>query len=346
MRAVAVLFLICLALLQNLSPTGGKSPKHKQEQSPRTLQPSTVGQRGTEEAPLVVKQIPTPKTQEESAQETKDRQEKASNDRNLVIATFILAVIAAFQLFVFGYQAIQLRRTVEAAGEQIKDMKRAVAEASRSAAAMEEVSKHIETSVKTAAQQSESMKESVKEATRLASAMEVVSKEITISSKAAIDSVAALRERTAQQMRAYLTILVGSASFQERDKNIRFEARPLLINCGHTPAHKVAYKAKAAILPVPLPADFDFPLPGEFIGSSILGPQQTNILAAVIDGFVPDGEVADIKTGQQRALYIWGLVYYRDIFDTEQATKFCQVVFWTSETSIFGTYISRHNEAT
>src|SRR2546425_7951700 len=170
MRVAAVLFLICLAPSQNPSLSGREAHQQKQEQSPRTQQPTTTNQRGTEEAPLIVKEIPTAKTREESAQEAKDRQEKASNDRNLVIASYILAAIAAFQLFVFGYQAIQLRRTVEAAGEQLKDMKRAIAEASRSAAAMEEVSKHIETSIKTAAQQSESMKESVKEAARLASA--------------------------------------------------------------------------------------------------------------------------------------------------------------------------------
>lgn len=82
------------------------------------------------------------------------------------------------------------------------------------------------------------------------------------------------------------------------------------------------------------------------MGSSILGPQQNNVLAAVVDAFVPDAEVADIKTGQTRALYVWGLVSYRDVFDIEQTTKFCQVIFWTTDTNIFGTYISRHNEAT
>jgi hypothetical protein len=243
----------------------------------------------------------------------------------LVIATFILAIVGAFQLFVFGYQAIQLRRTVEAGGEQVKDMKRSITEASRSAAAMEE---------------------SVKESARLASAMEVVSREITISSKAAIDSVVALRERTAQQMRAYLTIMVGSACFQERSKNLKFEGRPLLVNCGHTPAHEVAYKAKAAILPVPLPDDFDFQLPENFIGSSVLGPQQTNVLGATVDDFSPDTEVADIKSGQDRALYVWGLVTYKGIFNDEQTTKFCQLIYWLSDTNIFGVYTSRHNQAT
>lgn len=52
-----------------------------------------------------MKIVPTSKTEEETRRESEDRKEKLANDRNLVIATYILGLIALFQLFVFGYQA-------------------------------------------------------------------------------------------------------------------------------------------------------------------------------------------------------------------------------------------------
>jgi hypothetical protein len=344
-RTILALAIVVSVALQTPSPRRGETRQQRQEQSPRIQQPTSANQRGTEDAPLIVKEIPIAKTQEESAQEAKDRQKKASNDRNLVIATYILAGIAALQLFVFGYQAIQLKRTVKAAGEQVKDMKRAIAEASRSAAAMEEVSKHIEISLETAAQQSESMKESVKEAARLASAMEMVSKEMSLSSKAAMESVVALRERTAQQMRAYLCVIVGGGDYQDRAKNYKFASRPMLINAGHTPAHKVSYKAKAAILPVPLPEDFAFPLTEVSIGAALVGPQQNATLGGIVDDFCDDKEVEDVKIGKGKALYIWGIVDYEDVFGESHFTKFCQSTHFGPDGKVFGFFLPKHNEA-
>jgi len=210
---------------------------------------------------------------------------------------------------------------------------------------MEEVAKHIETSIETTVQQSESMKESVREAGRLASAMEVVSKEIAVSSKAATESVVALRERTAQQMRAYLCVVIGGGIFQDRPNNLKFEAKPRLINAGHTPAHKVSYKAKAAIMPVPLPNDFTFPLPDEAVGSSLLGAQQIAFLSGVVDDYCNDGEVEDIKAGKDKTLVIWGIVNYEDVFGESHFTRFCQTTNWTKDNTVTGFYIDRHNDA-
>ena len=79
--------------------------------------------------PIVVNVLPTPKTQQESAQEAQDRKDKTENDRkltkltgDLVNATYVLAGIGVLQLIVFGYQAIQLTRTVNSAGEQSRAM--------------------------------------------------------------------------------------------------------------------------------------------------------------------------------------------------------------------------------
>lgn len=119
--------------------------------------------------------------------------------------------------------------------------------------------------------QSKSMEKSVAEAARLAGAMERVAGDIAVSSKAAVDSVAALRERTAQQMRAYVTVNIGSAVYQERSKGLRFEGKPLLINTGHTPAKNVSFRASAAILEAPLADDFTFPITTEIQSTATLG---------------------------------------------------------------------------
>src|SRR5258708_756447 len=60
-------------------------------------------------------------------------------------------------------------------------------------------------------------------------------------------------------MRSYLCVNICTGVYQERAKDLRFEAKPMLLNTGYTPAHNVTYKAKADILPFPLPKDFNLP---------------------------------------------------------------------------------------
>ncbi len=338
---------------QTISPHRAVVSQTQQDQAQSAKQQPTPNQRGTEESPLFIREIPTPKTKEDAAQESKDRAEKTANDRKLVeftrwlvIATLILGAVGLLQLFVFGLQSYYLRKTVNAAGEQSEAMERAIREANRSASAIEEVAKHIGTSAKTAVEQSKSMEQSVAEATRLASAMDAVAKEIAVSARAATESVVALRERTAQQMRAYLAVVVGAAIYQERGKGLKFEGKPLLINTGHTPANNVSYRASAAILPVPMPDDFSFPLSGKVTGAAMLGPQQSANLSAVVNDFCDDTEVEAIKACNGRALYVWGIVTYEDIFGENRQTRFCQCLTWLNDGKVFGFYTPGHNDAT
>lgn len=117
--------------------------QQQDKKSQGTQQGTQTDQRGTASAPLIVEVRPAPKTDEESAQAKKDREEKAANDRNLVKLTAILALVGALQLFVFGYQAYKLRQTVKAAGEQAEAMERHIDEAARSATAMERIANTI-----------------------------------------------------------------------------------------------------------------------------------------------------------------------------------------------------------
>jgi hypothetical protein len=177
--------------------------------------------------------------------------------------------------------------------------------------------------------------------------MEHVAEGIAVSANAAQQSVATLRERTAMQMRAYVSVVVGAAIFQDRDRQLRFEAKPVMVNNGNTPAHNVGFWAGSAILPVPLPDNFDFPLTGERRGAAPLGPHQTFIMSAVVPEYVNDAEIEPIKRGNGRALAVWGMVTYRDVFGEERETRFGQIITWLRDDSnITGHYTEQHNDAT
>jgi len=277
-----------LALPQQNQKT--KAPQHS----------SQTDQRGSQDSPLVVKVIPPAKTKEETEQETKDRNDKATNDRNLVKGTYILAGIGLLEFVVFGYQAIQLRKTVQSAAKQSEAMERYIAEAERSATAMETISNVIEDGNKAV-------------------------------------------------MRAYLTVLIGDALWQERrvgQDDLKFEAKPNIVNTGSTPARKLRIRIRADILPIPIPATFDFPLPpaddSYFAGS--IGAHQTSSTGSVINYFVPDAEVASIKEGMTKALCVWGNITYEDIFGNPHYTKFGQWLTWLPSNQLFGYYTPNQND--
>ena len=106
------------------------------------------------------------------------------------------------------------------------------------------------------------------------------------------------------------------------------------------------HKTRAAILSIPLPEDFSFPLPDRFVGGASLGPQQHFVLTALVDDFSDDADVFAIKTGIDRALYVWGIVNYKDAFGEDRVTTFCQILTWLPNNQISGYFLDRHNEAT
>jgi hypothetical protein len=140
-----IVSVFLFACLQDPTPAPTKTSKPKQAQSAGSQQPANSDQRGTEQSPFVVKTLEPTKSQREAEQEAKDRQQKTTNDRWVVILTGVLALIALGQLGVYLYQAIKLRQTVKAAGEQSQAMERHIGEAARSATAMETIASKIET---------------------------------------------------------------------------------------------------------------------------------------------------------------------------------------------------------
>jgi hypothetical protein len=197
-----------------------------------------------------------------------------------------------------------------------------------------------------AAEQSRDAKASIAEAARAAIAMENVSEQVAVSARAAQDSVNALKERTAAQMRAYLSVIIGIGIYQERDKDTKFEGKPVIINAGFTPAYNVRHWAKAAILAMPVPLDFPFPIGIFPEAGSLIGAQQNSMMSAITDDYVADDQIEDIKKGKGRALHIWGTVSYVDIFGEPHETEFCQCLTWLPNGTIYGIFLPHRNKAT
>ncbi|KAF0174546.1 MAG: hypothetical protein FD124_2636 [Alphaproteobacteria bacterium] len=197
---------------------------------------------------------------------------------------------------------------------------------------------------------------SLAEATRVASAMEAVAKSMQVSAENVSRSVATTEQIAAMQRsfgetqtRAYLSVMIGDAIYQERDKNLRFEVSPLLRNTGMTFARNVRWRIRADILPFPLPDGHKFPLPPKRAGSSLIAPQSNSTIGSTVEGFVPDEEVDGIKRAYGgRGLYVWGMVEYDDIFQRHHRVVFCQHIAWRGpdgDERVWGWYMPRHNKA-
>lgn len=165
-------------------------------------------------------------------------------------------------------------------------------------------------------------------------------------------SVEAGRDTSKRQLRAYLAVIIGGAIHQERREkpksDLMFEASPLLVNTGQTPAHKIRFKARAAIYPIPLPKDLNLPETGDAgIGETVLGVGQNGSMSAMVEGFCQDDEVEAIKGGSgAKGLYVWGIVHYEDVFGESHYTRFCQHIYWDGLNNIRGHYIPGRNEST
>jgi hypothetical protein len=103
---------------QHPSPSVPKIASPQQAKPQETNRDTPTNERGTVGAPLVVKILPSADAEIKAKQDREDREDKAAAEWGLVILTGVLAVIGALQLFVFGWQGIQLKRTVDLGREE------------------------------------------------------------------------------------------------------------------------------------------------------------------------------------------------------------------------------------
>jgi hypothetical protein len=283
----------------------GKSQSQPRNNTNGTQKVPSNDLRGTDNSPIVVKVLPTPKTNEETAQEEQTRKDQSDANWWMVRLTAFIGFIALIQTVVFGIQALRLKQTVikmeEIAKGQTSDMKASIGEATRAAAAMEGIAKSMDANA-------QSMKVSVG-----------ISREIA-------DRQKLVTELTG---RAYLSATLNTAIFQ--DEHHVFEASAVLTNRGSTPAYDVTFRSTVGILPYPIPDNFDFPLPDETIGPSVslIAPGLTKLLFRRLSERVPDNEVPTIKnlTGQH-CFVLWGTANYRDAFKEPRYLKFAFMLRW------------------
>src|ERR1700730_15667438 len=137
--AIAVLFVIDGAQSQR-HPKQGSQPvpvqgQYEPQSKPQQPQQAPASdQRGTEQAPFVVKMIPAPASHEDTpGEEAKRYEEKAELDRKMVkfngdVAnyTLILAIVAVFQFLALFVQAVFLAKTFKVARTALRDLERAL----------------------------------------------------------------------------------------------------------------------------------------------------------------------------------------------------------------------------
>jgi hypothetical protein len=154
------------------------------------------------------------------------------------------------------------------------------------------------------------------------------------------------------ELRAYLGVTINTGCYQEREKQIRFEGTPALVNNGKTPAHKVRYRSKAAVLREPIPPNYFFTPEREEIGEYVVGTNNSFTLHIVVDDYFDQLDVPAIMEGNGRALYYWGIVTYEDVFGDVHDTEFCHRIYFypnldsPGKFKVNGTYLAGKNKAT
>jgi hypothetical protein len=159
------------------------------------------------------------------------------------------------------------------------------------------------------------------------------------------------RRSSERQLRAYLSVVVGAGIYQERLKGLRFEARPIILNNGATPAYKVRFSAVARIIPDKLAATYEFKMPTMLpVSQASIGPKENRIMSAVYPRMIPDHRAKKVVLGDKIALWVWGVVEYEDAFEQPRYTQFCQRLDWRSDGkgawTTFGRYDPRFGKST
>jgi hypothetical protein len=142
-------------------------------------------------------------------------------------------------------------------------------------------------------------------------------------------------------LRAYLSVTIGVAAYQDRTTNTKFAGHPTLKNNGRTPAYKVRIWTRAEIIPDTLVDKYTFAVvPTDEVSQATIGPGEDRILTCVVPSYVNDADIAKIKKGDGTALWAWGTVRYEDAFKTSRYVNFSQKLVWL-DNKVFGVYGQR-----
>ena len=167
--------------------------------------------------------------------------------------------------------------------------------------------------------------------------------------KATENNASLMQRLMHKQMRAYVAVDVGDATYQ--DEKLRFAASVTLRNSGYTPAKNITYTITADILDSELSKDFEFKDYGvKTTNDATLSPRQDFAIRGIVSDRVAEDQVSSIKAGDGKNLYVWGTVSYEDIFSNHWYTNFCyRYAFFANannEYRVSTNYNPRHNDST
>lgn len=294
------------AALQPPTPGGRETEKPPKQIPPEHTTKPQTDQRGTEQAPLVVKALLPPKSQEETTQDAADRDEKASSDWWMVLLTGLLAFITAVQTIVFiiqtkvfWIQAGRLKETIGKMGEiadtQSSDMRNSIRQAARAAEAMERSA----TAMDTSAWHTQGIAEGTGATARI------------------------MQDTAERELRAYLGI-----DTQTSDPNVIgqvvvnndvISANVFLKNDGRTPAYAVKDWMSIAIQSWPDPEELSPPdnVSIKDRGISIINPGR-GITLSSHRGYTISPILWRELYEKRKAIYVYGRVDYTDAFKHER----------------------------
>ncbi len=270
---------------------------------------------------MVVKLIPSPKTQQEAAKNKGNVLGEPSPDWWMVWLTGAIVFIGVIQTVVFGIQAKRLKQTIDKmdaiSAQQTKDVRASITEATRAAKAMEDIAGSTASNV-------ESVKTTV-----------AINREIADRQKLV----------TELQSRAYLTSVFDFMIPQDQRNGVKFEPRIRIVNKGNTPARNVRFTMRAEVLPMPLSDDFNFPLSEKMLDSSSdIGPGLDRVISAVVPEMLSATEAHEACMGGKRRAAAWGIVQYRDAFEIERFVRF-GVTYTQFGTTWMSWDTPKHNES-
>ena len=313
------LFLTATVYPQSQGPTD--ISKHSQQQQSKTSSnqqhtgdrndiPNQVARTDSNITPIKTDQNPT--------NDKEKTNEDTPADRAIMWATIIIAGSAIAQVIAMirQYRAMRkqvkyLRRTVQAAREAAEDTRKVIAQAERSATAMESIATSTTENV-----------------TRL-------------------KEVFARQERFGKmQLRAYLSTDLRAEIPQQRNIGWRETVQMNITNLGNTPARETKSHMRAAIMDYPLPDDFDLSLSPPVEEGSDINPRQVRFIGAALDDFITDERMRQIKQDISPKLYVWGTVWYKDVFGESHETRFCHFCRWDVKDVMTIYNAPRHNNET
>jgi hypothetical protein len=144
---------------------------------------------------------------------------------------------------------------------------------------------------------------------------------------AAFESNEIARETTQQELRAYLAVRPHALIDLAPKRNPM--AKFFIVNNGQTPAKNMRYIAGMERLRFPLASDqgdLAVPEPGARLPVQTVHPGNEIVGEAPYVALFDEHECEEIIQGKGFPLYLYGIVFYDDIFGVERTTKFCVYV--------------------